>query len=60
MGELHAQLQASKDVIRHFAKELANCTNGNTILDDVTVFSSSPTFLGQDNKSIQSITKIKE
>jgi hypothetical protein len=61
MGELHAQLQASKDVInlRHFAEELANCTNSNTILDDVTVFSSPPTFLGQDNKSIQSITKIE-
>ena len=34
IGELHAQLQASKNVInlRHFAEELANCTNSNTIL----------------------------
>ena len=61
VGELHAQLQCSKDAVnlRHFAEELANRTEGNTILEDTTIYSSPPTFLGQDNKSIQSITNIE-
>ncbi len=61
-GKLHGQLQGSKDGmnLRHFVEELANRTAGNTIMDNKTVFSSPPTFIGQDNKSIlYSITKVE-
>ena len=39
VGELHAQLQASKYVVnlRHFAEELANYTKGNSNSEDTTV-----------------------
>ena len=42
IGELHTQLQCSKDAVnlRHFGEELANRTEGNTILEDNTSYFS--------------------